>query len=62
MGWYWWLLIGWVISGLLALLMEFRDKPAMRENVGWGEVWPVILGPVWLVIKLLEWLWAPGTS
>jgi hypothetical protein len=55
MAWYWWLIIGWVVSGFVALAMEFRDKPAMRENVGWAEVWPVFSGPLWLMIKLLEW-------
>ena len=60
MAWYWWLLIGWVLCGLLALVMEFRDKPAMRENVGLAETWPTILGPVWLAIKLCEWLLAPA--
>jgi hypothetical protein len=60
MAWYWWLLIGWVLCGVLALVMEFRDKPAMRENVGFEETWPVLLGPVWLTIKLGEWLLATG--
>jgi len=59
MAWYWWLLIGWVVSGLLALVMEFRDKPAMRENVGWEEVWPTILGPFWLLAKLWQWIGSP---
>jgi hypothetical protein len=57
-----WLLIGWVVCGLLALIMEFRDKPAMRENVGLAEVWPVILGPLWLILKLAEWFKAWGTN
>jgi hypothetical protein len=55
MAWYWWLIIGWCLSGLIALAMEFRDKPAMRENVGWEEVWPTILGPLWLIVKSLDW-------
>ncbi len=59
MAWYWWLIIGWGLSGLLALAMEFRDKPAMRENIGWAEVWPVIMGPMWLMLKLWEWFLAP---
>ncbi len=54
MEWYWWLIIGWGLSGLLALAMAFRDTPAMRENVGVAEVWPVILGPGWLMIKLWD--------
>jgi hypothetical protein len=54
MEWYWWVIIGWGLSGLLALAMEFRDSPAMRENVGAAEVWPVILGPAWLMIKLWD--------
>jgi hypothetical protein len=61
MAWYVWLIIGWALCGLLALAMEFRDKPAMRENVGWAETWPAILGPLWLTIKLYEWVLAPGT-
>jgi hypothetical protein len=56
MHWYWWLLIVWVVTGLLALVMEFRDNAAMRENVGWAEVWPVLLGPLWLLSKLHDWL------
>ena len=59
MQWYWWLIIAWVVSGSLALVMEFRDKPAMRVNVGWAEVWPVFLGPLWLLIKIYEWMLAP---
>jgi hypothetical protein len=59
MAWYSWVLIGWVLSGLIALAMEFRDTPAMRENIGWADVWPVILGPFWLVRKVWEWLLAP---
>jgi len=55
MEWYWWLAIGWVASGLLALALAFRDTPAMRENVGWAEVWPTILGPVWLIKKTIDW-------
>ncbi len=61
MEWYWWFIMGWGFWGLLALAMEFRDKPAMRENIGWAEVWPVILGPLWLMLKLSEWLMAWGT-
>ncbi|MCI0740478.1 MAG: hypothetical protein L0Y72_15635 [Gemmataceae bacterium] len=60
MAWYWWLIIGWAVCGLLALVMEFRDKPAMRENVGLAELWPVVLGPLWLAKKLWEWISAPG--
>ena len=52
MTWYWWVFIGWGLSGLVALAMAFRDTPAMRENVGVAEVWPVILGPMWLMVKL----------
>lgn len=57
----WMFIVGWLVCGLLALAMEFRDKPAMRENVGWAETWPTILGPIWLLIKLYEWILAPGT-
>lgn len=60
MGWYWWALIGWGVSGLIALAMEFRDKPAMRENVDWDDVWPVILGPFWLIRKMYDWFLTPN--
>lgn len=56
MEWYWWLIAGWALSGFIALAMEFRDNAAMRENVGWAEVWPTILGPLWLTFKLWEWV------
>jgi hypothetical protein len=56
MAWYWWLIAGWVLCGFVALAMEFRDNAAMRENVGWAEVWPTILGPLWLFLKLWEWV------
>jgi hypothetical protein len=56
MEWYWWLIVGWVLSGFIALVMEFRDNAAMRENVGWAEVWPTITGPLWLMVKLWEWI------
>ena len=54
MEWYWWLIIGWGVSGLLALALAFRDTPAMQENVGWTEVWPTILGPFWLIKKTTD--------
>lgn len=54
MEWYWWVMIGWVLCGFVALGLAFRDTPAMRENIGWAEVWPVILGPLWLMIKLWQ--------
>jgi hypothetical protein len=41
--------------------MEFRDKPAMRVNVGWADVWPTVLGPIWLMLKIAEWAIAPRT-
>jgi hypothetical protein len=56
MEWYFWFLIAWVLCGLAALGMQFRDRPAMRENIGWAEFWPTVLGPVWLAIKLWDWL------
>ena len=55
MEWYWWILVGWCVCGMLALAMAFRDTPAMRENVGFDEVWPVVLGPFWLMRKLADW-------
>jgi hypothetical protein len=55
MEWYWWALIGWLLSGMLALVMDIRDHPAMQENIGWAEAWPVIFGPGWLMFKLWEW-------
>jgi hypothetical protein len=60
MEWYWWLIIGWVLSGFVALAMEFRDKPAMRINVGWMEVWPTVLGPIWLTLKIGQWIFSPA--
>jgi hypothetical protein len=60
MEWYFWLIIVWVIAGFIALAMEFRDKPAMRINVGWAETWPTVLGPIWLIIKLWQWSFASG--
>ena len=56
MAWYFWLLIAWLLCGFVALSMQFRDRPDMQENVGWAEVWPTVLGPVWLTIKVWEWL------
>ena len=57
MEWYWWaLLIGWSLSGFIALALNIRDHPAMQLNIGWAEVWPVIFGPFWLMIKLWDWL------
>lgn len=56
MAWYFWLIIVWALCGFVALGMQFRDRPTMRENVGWAEVWPTVLGPVWLLIKSWEWL------
>jgi len=55
MAWYFWVMIGWGLSGLIALAMEFHDNPSMRVNIGWAEVWPVVLGPVWLLFKVWEW-------
>jgi hypothetical protein len=61
MEWYWWLAIGWAASGLLALALAFRDTPAMRENIGWAEVWPTILGPFWLMKKTSDWFRGTAT-
>lgn len=55
MEWYWWIPIIWLICGAAALVMEFRDDPAMRENVGLKETWRVILGPLWLAVKVWQW-------
>lgn len=57
MAWYWWLITAWLLSGMIALAMQFRDQPAMRINVGWAELWPFFLGPLWLARKLWEWFW-----
>jgi hypothetical protein len=54
MEWYFWLIIAWVISGIVALGLEFRSNSAMRENVGLADVWPVIFGPGWLALKLWQ--------
>ena len=59
MAWYFWLIIAWVISGIVALGLEFRSNAAMRENVGFADVWPVMLGPGWLAIKLWQLIMAP---
>ena len=55
MAWYWWVLVvGWPVTGFLALALDIRDNPRMQENIGWAEVWPVIFGPAWLGLKLWE--------
>ncbi len=55
MGWYWYaLIIGWPVSGFLALILNIRDNPRMQENVGLAETWPVVLGPLWLCVKLWQ--------
>jgi hypothetical protein len=59
---HWWLIIGWGVCGLLALALAFRDTPAMRLNVGWAEVWPTILGPIWLIKKMTDWFRETATS
>lgn len=61
MPWYGWVMSGWALTGAIALAMEFRDKPAMRVNVGFAELWPVMLGPLWLGVKVLQWITARGT-
>jgi hypothetical protein len=42
------------LSGFIALAMNIRDHPAMQSNIGWAEVWPVIFGPFWLMLKLWD--------
>lgn len=61
MAWYWWLLIGWILSAFLAMALEMRDNPKMRENVGFEEAWPMIFGPGWLVVKLCHMVSAWGS-
>jgi len=62
MEWYMWtLVIGWPLAGLIALAMDIHDYPAKQENIGWADVWPVITGPMWLMIKLWTWYLSPGT-
>jgi hypothetical protein len=57
----WVLVIGWPLTGLIALGMDIYDHPAKQENIGWADTWPVIAGPMWLVIKLWTRYLAPGT-
>jgi hypothetical protein len=53
---YIWLAIaGWLLTGLIALGMDIYEHPAMRENIGWAEVWPMMFGPMWLLAKLGSW-------
>lgn len=52
----------WLMTGVIALLMDIYDTPAMRENIGWAEVWPVLLGPLWLFAKLGSWFVWGGSS
>jgi len=61
MAWYWWVLLTWLVTGAIALAMEFRDKPAMRINVGFAELWPTLLGPIWLGLKVLQWMSVRGS-
>jgi hypothetical protein len=58
MAWQWWaLILSWPLTGFIALAMDIRDHPAMQLNIGLAEVWPVIFGPFWLMIKLWDWWW-----
>lgn len=52
MAWYWWLIIGWALCGAIAFCLEFRTNQSMRENIGANEVWPMALGPFWLIHKV----------
>lgn len=61
MAWYWWVLIGWVLSGFIALAMNIRDNPRLRENLDLDDAWPVLFGPVWLMVKIRDWFRAWGT-
>lgn len=58
MEWYWWLLIGWVLSAFLAMGMHIRDNPKLQENVGVDDAWPMVFGPAFLFVKLCQWLTA----
>jgi hypothetical protein len=63
MEWYWWVLIigSWIVCGILAFVMEFRTNAAMRDNIDWYQVWCILLGPLWLTLKVWQWMVAPGT-
>jgi hypothetical protein len=53
---YIWVWIGcWLLAGVMALCMNIYEHPALQENIGWAEVWPVLFGPLWLFVKLGSW-------
>lgn len=52
MAWYWWLLIGWVVSAFVAMALQIRDNPKLQENVSLDDAWPMVFGPIWLIVKL----------
>lgn len=60
MEWYWWLLIGWVLSAFLAMALHIRDNPKLQENVDVDDVWPMLFGPLFLFVKL--WALARGPA
>lgn len=52
----------WLLTGFIALGMNIYDHPKMQENIGWAEVWPVLLGPFWLLGKLGSWFVWGGSA
>lgn len=57
MAWYWWLVIAWVASAFLAMALQIRDNPRLRENVSLDDAWPMVFGPIWLLVKLSQLAW-----
>ena len=56
MEWYIGGAVGWILCGFIALVMNIRDHPRMQENIGGADIWPVIFGPFWLLVKLWQWI------
>jgi hypothetical protein len=52
MAWYWWLVIGWILSAILGMALQIRDNPRLRENISMDDAWPMAFGPVFLMVKL----------
>ncbi|NIV03270.1 hypothetical protein GWN26_01850 [Candidatus Saccharibacteria bacterium] len=47
---------GGIVSGIIALIMHFSDKPELAENFSMGLVATFLAGPLWLGILFLKWI------
>jgi len=50
------LVFGGILSGIIALIMHFSDKPELSEKFSMGFAALFLAFPVWLGVLFLKWI------